>query len=150
MRELKVAVQAECRRQLKEKIIGLEDSIIELSDSMENEVKSSLGDKHETSRARMQTQQEQLSRQLAELITQLKELDRLVTVEPSDNSYPGSLVQTNQGYFYIAIPLGKIKVNETDVFVISPRSPLGLVLSGLQNHSEFAINKIMYRILNIY
>ncbi len=150
MRDFKAAVQSECRKQLSEKITDLEESIADLTGSMENEIKSSLGDKHETSRARMQTQQEQLGRQHAELITQLRELERLVAVEPSDNTYPGSLVQTNQGYFYIAIPLGKIKVDDTDVFVISPRSPIGLVLSGLQNHSEFTVNKNLYRILNIY
>ena len=150
MKELKGKVHEECRRVLAKKKEELEHAITELSGSMENETKSSLGDKHETSRARMQSQQEQLSRQLAELNTQIVDLEKLTNVQPSDSSFPGSLVQCNQGYFYISVALGKIKVEGTDVFVISPKSPMGQVISGLRNHSEFTVNQVQYRILNIW
>jgi hypothetical protein len=105
MTDLKIKVHQACRASLMAKIAEIEDAILDVSASMENETKSSLGDKHETSRARMQAAQEQLSKQLAELNTQLSELDRLGTVEGSDNTFPGSLVQTNQGYLFLSPPV---------------------------------------------
>ena len=67
---------------------------------MENETKSSLGDKHETSRARMQSEQEKLGWQMDELKGQyelLYKVDSEKSVEIISNQ---NLVYTNHGIFF--------------------------------------------------
>jgi hypothetical protein len=138
-----------CHSILKEKELNLEKELGEISASMEQETKSSAGDKHETARAHMQAREAQVKKQLAELNGQVSELERVNPLSPAGRTFTGSLVQTNKGFFFIAIALGKIKVQAIEVFVISPRSPMGKLLLGLENHAEFSLNGQMYRILKI-
>ncbi len=40
----------------------------------------------------------------------------------------GSLIKSNDRYYYIAVGIGKLKIMEQPVFVVSPVSPIGQVL----------------------
>lgn len=116
---------------------------------MENETKSSVGDKHETARARMQFEQEKLKYQLLELKEQAKELQRIdLNAKPVQIGF-GTLVTTNKGLFFMAIPLGKIEVEEKEIYVISLSSPLGLALKSKTLTESLRFNGSDYQILGL-
>lgn len=139
-----------CKATLRRKIELISFSIDEIRGSMENETKSSLGDKHETSRSRMQSEHEKLSWQMDELKAQYDLLHKLDWERSTDIVSSQNLVHTNNGIFFIIIPLGKIELEDKTVYVISPVSPLGKKMIGLKVRDEIKINDILYRIESIY
>ena len=138
-----------CKSTVRRKIELISFSMDEISGSMENETKSSLGDKHETSRARMQSEQEKLGWQMDELKGQyelLYKVDAEKSVETVSNQ---NLVYTTKGIFFIIIPLGKIEFEEKTIYVISPASPLGKSLVGLKINEKVKVNEFEYEVVEI-
>ncbi|MFL2588667.1 MAG: hypothetical protein ACJ0QS_01175 [Parvicellaceae bacterium] len=82
-------------------------SLIEIRDA---DTKSSAGDKHETSRAKIQTEIDQLSKQLNNAQRQKINLSIIDTNHLHSVADVGSLVETNKGYFFISIALGRIQI----------------------------------------
>lgn len=119
-------VLMECKKVLDEKIRNLLVSIDEIKDSLQSDTKSSVGDKHETSRAHLQLEQEKIGQQLYEWEQQRSIIEKHKPSINSGNIGIGSFVETNYGYFYILCNLGKIKVGEMNIMVISPQSPLAI------------------------
>lgn len=102
----------------------------ELHQSMENDTKSSAGDKHETARAMAQLEQEKLSKQLQEFV-QMKSI--LHQINPSKEHIQvgmGSLVQTSEGWYFLSVGLGQVTVGDTNVFALNPQAPIGQKLIG--------------------
>jgi hypothetical protein len=141
--QLKIKTLQECKRLTEEKIMVLTSALNDITEAANNDTKSSAGDKYETGRAMMQQEHEKLSKQLAELQTQKKHLEKTEAAETS-HICGGSLVQTSAGIFFIATALGKIKVNGIEIFVISPLSPIGKLLTSAKN--SFALNGTTYHI----
>ncbi|MDI1354160.1 MAG: 3-oxoacyl-ACP synthase [bacterium] len=117
--------------------------------SMENETKSSVGDKHETARARMQFEQGKLEKQLSEIKQQETELRRIDLSNVHSHVAFGSLVETNRGNFFIAIPLGKLAFGKDFIQVISALSPLAICMKGKSAEQSFLFNGMEYRIEEI-
>jgi len=67
----------------------------------------------------------------------------------SSNVTLGSLISTNIGLFYLSVSLGKIKVAEKEVFVLSAVAPLGKVLMDKQIGDEFEFNSRPIKIHSI-
>jgi hypothetical protein len=149
MKAFKEKLLEHCKFLLTRKIELISFSMDEISGSMENETKSSLGDKHETSRARMQSEQEKLSWQLDELKAQQELLNKVDLNRSTEQISNQNLVITDKGMFFIAIPLGKVELEGKIVFVISPVSPLGKKLIGLKVFEEIGVNEIAYKIEEI-
>jgi hypothetical protein len=145
---LKEKVVDECRAVLARKIAEVGLALRQISESLENETKSSLGDKHETSRARMHSEQEKLSSVLTDLQEQQRKLERLPLVL-AGTAKAGSLVMTDKNLFLLAIPLGKVVVLEKTVYVISTDSPLGKQMLGLQRGDQFSFNGLGYTIMEL-
>ena len=61
----------------------------------------------------------------------------------------GSLVETNKNYLFISAGIGKITLNEKTIIALSPVSPLGLLLMGLQKNDSLLMNAMKYVIKNI-
>ncbi len=138
-----------CRATVRRKIELISFSMDEIKGSMENESKSSAGDKHETARARMQSEHEKLSWQLDELKGQYDLLFKIDPERSKEVVSSQSLVYTTRGIFFIIIPLGKIELEEKTVYVISPVSPLGKLLVGLKVNETTKLNTIEYEVLEI-
>ena len=111
-----------------EKIENLERLITETRAS-NNETKSSMGDKYETSREMVQQEINNLQIQLNE---NLKDKSSLKFINTNSHQIIGlgSLVETDKGIFYIAVSLGEIIFEKNKIFVISTESPLAKVLVG--------------------
>lgn len=133
---------------LSEKIGTLERMIAETRAS-NNETKSSMGDKYETSREMVQQEINNIQLQLNENLRAKNSL-KLITMNPHQTIGVGSLVETEKGLFYIAVSLGEIIFNEKKIFVISTESPLGNVLLGHKTGEEISLNNLKQKILKIW
>jgi transcription elongation GreA/GreB family factor len=133
---------------LSEKIAILESMISETRAS-NNETKSSMGDKYETSREMVQQQINNLQVQLNENVNARSSL-KLINTNLHQTIGLGSVVRTDKGLYYIAVSLGEIIFDEMKIFVISTESPLGKALLGKKENYEILLNNSNQTILNIW
>ena len=146
---MKEVVVADCRRVIHERISNLKSQMVELVNDAANDSKSTAGDKHETSRAMMQLEQEKLGAQLKILEEQQRQLEQLPAQNSSGKVNNGSLVETDRGWIFIGAALGKINVNNKEVICISQQSPLGKLLFVQDSGSIVSLNNVKYQILSI-
>lgn len=131
------------------RISEIQKALQNQKESLSSVSESTAGDKHNTSRAMMHIEVEKLSKQLSQLL-QLKKL--LLKVNPSKETKVvtlGSLVETNNGYLFIAVPLGKITVVQTSLMAISLASPIGQALQGKIAGDSFSFNNQDWEIKNV-
>ncbi|QOW11778.1 hypothetical protein Q73A0000_16120 [Kaistella flava (ex Peng et al. 2021)] len=133
---------------LSEKIATLERMISETRAS-NNETKSSMGDKYETSREMVQQQINNLQVQLNENLQARNSL-KIINTNLHQKIGLGSLVQTDKGLFYIAVSLGEITFKDKKIFVISTESPLGKSLFGKKKDDEISLNNTKQTIQNLW
>ncbi|MBC7557463.1 MAG: hypothetical protein H7195_10945 [Chryseobacterium sp.] len=130
------------------KIKTLENLISETRAS-NNETKSSMGDKYETTREMVQQEINNLQVQLNENLKSKNSL-KLIPLLPSQKVSFGSLVETSTGLFYISVSLGNIILDKQKIFLISPESPLSKAMNGKLNGEEFSLNNINQKIIKIF
>jgi len=130
-------------------VTDYQKNLDDLAESAANETKSTAGDKHETALAMLQIEQRNIKGRLAEAQEKKKLLEKISPVVSSLVVVKGSLVQTNLGYFYLSVALGKIEVERTSIMAISPVSPLGSKLLGLKMGDKVDLNANAYFIQSI-
>jgi hypothetical protein len=123
----------------------LKDLILATRTSANNDTKSSMGDKYETSREMLQQEINMLEKQLDEIRKQLLVLRKIKFVE-SDKVILGSLVRTAMGLFFLSIGTGIIKWNNLEVMTISLSSPLANQMLHKKIGEHFTINNKSYTI----
>lgn len=135
-------------QKISEKIQKLEQLIAETRAS-NNDTKSSMGDKYETSREMLQQEINNLQIQLNE---HLKSQKILININPNPHKIVtlGSLVETEKGMFFIAISLGELSFNQEKIFVISAESPLAKAMNGKKTGESFVVNNLSQIIKNIW
>ena len=135
-------------QKISEKIQKLEQLIAETRAS-NNDTKSSMGDKYETSREMLQQEINNLQIQLNE---HLKSQKILININPNPHKVVslGSLVETEKGMFFIAISLGELSFNQEKIFVISAESPLAKAMNGRKTGESFVVNNLQQTIKNIW
>ena len=133
---------------LTQKVETLEKMIAETRAS-NNETKSSMGDKYETSREMVQQEINNLQIQLKEII---KQKDFLKTILPkaADKAEKGAIVETEKGIFFISVSLGEINFDNQKIIAISPESPLAQAMQGKMKSEIVCINNINQTIKNIW
>ena len=107
---LKHKIHLFCVRHLNDKIQNLQNNLHELKEGIENDAKSSAGDKHETARSMMQLEQEKINRQLDQLQKQKNDLENINIEKTSATIKNGSLIKTNTIYLFLSVAIGKINV----------------------------------------
>lgn len=114
------------------------EALVLVSESLSGETKSTAGDKHETGRAMAHLEQEKCAKQLAEAEIQLRYIQSLNAVE-KEIIGPGTLIQTDQAYFLVALGYGMVKMDGQNVFCISTAAPIYGQLQGKKagDHVEF-------------
>jgi transcription elongation GreA/GreB family factor len=132
-----------------QRIAHIQEEISRAQSSANEETKSSVGDKYETSRAMAQLEVERN-------MVQLKEAEKLQsTLQGLGNSIarervtPGSLVNTSQGIFYIAISLGAITLDKKQYFIVSADSPIGKLMLGKRVGDNMTWNNKQYKVQSI-
>lgn len=141
-----------CLDILNNKIRELQNTLQDLSASAASDTKSSAGDKHETARAMIQIEQENIRKQLDLILEQKAFLEKIVPdlyEKAMAAVRPGGLVKTNKGYLFVSVALGKIVVDGKTITAISPKSPLGSKLLGLRVNDTAEINSASYIIQEV-
>ena len=138
-----------CMKLLDDKISNLQVVLNDLKSGVENDSKSSAGDKHETAQAMMQLEHEKISRQLDELLNQKNSLTKIDLKILSDKIISGSLIKTNKMFLFLSMPIGKIIVDEKPVMIFSPQSPLGIKMLGKKIGDSVEMNNVIYKIEKI-
>ena len=144
----KQGARAACLHKLTEQKQSTLQQLQQLAEALESEGKSSVGDKHETARARIQTEIEKTGEQLKITEQQLLEFERLPE-GPTTNIQKGSMVTTNKGCFLIGPPLGKMNIESSVFYAISAISPIGKVMLGKTTGTAFEINGQSYSIQKV-
>ncbi len=145
----KHAIYQKCLDFVEERIAHAQDALDAATDAANNENKSTVGDKHETGRAMAQLEQEKATKQLHEANEMKVALSKFNADGSSTKVALGSLVVTDKITFYIAIAVGKVEVDGTTVFVISPASPIGQKLMDLSVGDKVEFNGQVYRVREV-
>ncbi len=150
MNNIKQQLYHYCQQWVEDKITQAQDEINAAQVSANEETKSSAGDKYETARAMAQLEIEKNTRQLAEAGKLKRLLSEFSAATESSKAQLGSLVQTNNGWFYISISAGKVELGEITCICLSPVSPLGEKLMSLHSGDTFSFNNRTFQIQAVY
>ena len=143
---LKSEIHQACLDLVSNKISHAVGLMNEAQESANSDTKSSAGDKHETSRAMAMLEKDKAASQLAQA-NKLKQL--LSQINPNIVSKKvglGSLVKTNNGWFYISVGIGKVTVSGKTAFCMSLASPLGQALRDKKNGDTIYFNQQNIRV----
>ena len=149
MISIKQSIKSEVLRQLDLKIEDISNAIISLTESRDADTKSSAGDKHETSRAKIQTEIDQLSKQFNHVQRQKNNLSAININHSHNIADVGSLVKTDKGYFFISIGWGRIQIQNENYFAISIASPIGKLLKDKKKGDSIQFRNMSYDILSV-
>ena len=113
-----------------------------------NDTKSSMGDKYETSREMLQQEINMLEKQLAE-INQQHQVLKKIRILQSTNVNLGAVVEFELGVFFVAAGIGEIKVDNNSIMTISINSPLATAMLGKKKGESFIMNTKKYTIKDV-
>lgn len=126
----KIELHTHCCALLEARISRLEHQINDAQQAASDDTKSSAGDKFETSREMMKREIDKYNLQLTQADKQLRMLRQLKPGAQKTKVEPGSLVQTNEGWYYFSVPLGKLSLAAETFFALSLVAPIGQALKG--------------------
>ena len=127
-----------------ERIDSLETDLVAIQKDKNDATKSTAGDKHETSRALMQIEEDKLKVQLQNALNIQNQLTQINIELQNKKIEFGALVFTNQLNYFISVALGKIEIEEVTFYAISPVSPIAksLLNKTIGDSVEFRGQKI--------
>jgi transcription elongation GreA/GreB family factor len=146
MNELKQKLHELCYQYINDRSQALKKEMDDIQDSANNETKSTAGDKYETGREMMQQEIDMKNRQLLEVLKLRSVLDRIDPSLKTEKVVAGSIVDTNNGNYYIAASCGQFNVAGMRYYTISAESPIGLQLMGKKVGDSFEFNGRQYDI----
>ena len=135
---------------LDEKIKTLEKELKQINYEKNNQIKSSAGDKYETSRATMQIEYDKLNSNLQNLKINLNKINIIDSYKKYKKVAYGALVKTKSSYYLISVGLGKFVVEGKNIFAISLSSPVGKSLFDKKKEESTIINDIEDVIMEIF
>jgi transcription elongation GreA/GreB family factor len=147
--QLKLAAVAALRASTTEKVAALEFALAAVVNSRNNETKSTAGDKYETGRAMAQQEQARLQQQLNEAKQQLQQVEAITVHQRKASAAFGSLIATKNNVFLLAFAFGKLSIDGSEVFVLSPSSPLGRQFLGKEAGDYVTFRNTSYHITSL-
>ena len=136
----KQLIYEQCRQIITGKLEALQHKLRDLAESVANETKSTAGDKYETARAMLHIEQDNVRRQISELMAQRSVLDGIDSTGRRERIGLGSVAKAGSNFYFLSIALGKIQVEEETVIALSLQSPLGAKLKGLAAGDHTTMN----------
>ena len=125
MKNLKDLLFDHCENNINSKLKNYLKIDQELFKSLNEETKSSAGDKHETTRAMIQIEREKNSNRIKEIERLKKNLVLVKSVKPNNlNVKIGSIIFTTTKNYFISISSEIYKSNTNKIYCISPNSPM--------------------------
>ncbi len=129
--------------------MDLERDIAALEDSKNNDTKSSMGDKYETSREMAQAEWNKLQERKGQMVQQIHILQQIHTENQHQRVTQGSIVKTPYIQLFFAIPFGKFTFNGESWMGVSLHSPIGKAFEGKKNGEIVAFNQNQSPILHL-
>jgi len=139
-----------CNQYVEEKIHSATEAMRNAQEAANEEGKSSAGDKYETGRAMMQIERDNAATQLDEALKLKKTLSLIGASGRHQVISLGSIVITKTFKAFVSVGPGKLNVDGVDYFIVTPMSPLGKTLSGLNVGAEFTFNNKPNTVLEIF
>ena len=138
--KVKKALYSQCLSIVEEKVNRAQQGMKAAQEAANKEGKSSMGDKYETGRAMMHLEKDKRAMQLVEVAKMKKALDMLNYSKSLSIIEFGSLVLTSGANYFLSVSIGALKVEEENYFAISPATPIGKLLLGLNKGDSFVFN----------
>jgi hypothetical protein len=149
-RAFKIAIKNQCAFILQQRINALGAAMQSAQESANNDDKSSAGDKYEVGRAMGHLQQEMLAKQLDDATGELALVNSLNPEVFCTTVSKGAAVICNGLFFFVAIGLGNVVVNNQKVIVLSPIAPLAALMLDKRAGDSFSFNKNEVKILDVF
>ena len=121
---LKKELVEQCDAILSVKIARLKKNLDDLQEDLNNESKSSAGDKYETGREMINLEWNKLSAQMNELLKLREILLRIDPERKNDLVTTGSIVMTNKNNYFLSVPLGQLKMENEVFFAVGVNAPI--------------------------
>ncbi len=150
MIEIKEKLYLLCNDYIANRVAVIKQNIAEAQEAANDDTKSSAGDKFEVGREMMQQEIELNFGRMGEM---LKLKQALENVHPSHKNTivsPGALVYTTAGVYYMVIGAGKLLLNGTTYYAISPEAPIALLMNGKHAGDDFILNGKTVKIEKIF
>ena len=149
MSNIKNGLSAAMLEILNQRIESSQAAIESAIESRNTATKSSAGDKHETGRALMQTEIDNQKKQMANSMLLKSTLTQIPLDDKIEPIGFGSLLETNHGFFYLSVSLGKIEFSGREYFTISPATPLAQAFIGSAIGDSISFQGKKYEILSV-
>lgn len=145
----KSEIYAACIVKQQTKIEELQNAIDKVQESIIGEDNSTAGNKFETARAMGQEEMDRLNQTMNVAVRDMNILNQIVAEKPCDSVQLGAYIVTDKKEMYMATGIGRLEVGDKNVFVVSPTSPIGQQLMGLEKGGEVAFNGKKEKILSV-
>lgn len=149
-KRLKSSLLSACNEYVSNRIRTALQAIASAREAANDDAKSSAGDKYETTREMMQQDINRNQQLLATAHQMQQTLAQMNDMRPTQTVRPGSLVETTNGCFFIAISIGEVTVEKNKYFIISSESPLGRNFLGKEAKDYIIFNGKNYRIKSVH
>ncbi len=146
LHEAKIKIHQLCLEAIENKKLLVVERLKEIEESSNTESKSSMGDKYETTREMAAIDRNNLGEQLSFLEQQERALHGIDPKHKNTSVRQGTLIKTGKNLYYISVSLGRIDLDDTSAFAISPVSPLGQALLDSEKGNAITLNGITYQI----
>ncbi|MUP45065.1 transcription elongation factor [Gramella sp. BOM4] len=140
MNNVRLELINSCEKYVEQRVQRISMAMEQLKEDLENESKSSAGDKYETGREMINIEWNKLSVQLKEYEKLDHILARLPKERINEKIAVGSIVYTNAANYFISIPAGEIEVDGEKFYAIGVQAPVAQKLVGLKEQDEFELN----------
>ncbi|WP_166636568.1 transcription elongation factor [Salegentibacter sp. 24] len=152
MNSIKEKLYKACEAYVEERIHRIDAAMKDLESDLENETKSSAGDKYETGREMINLEWNKLAEQLQQFKNLRKTLN-IVKGRINENAATarlGTAVKTNMANYFIAIPADRIIINGDEYFAIGANSPIAQLLLNNKPGEEITFNGKSAKILEVF
>ena len=139
-----------CIKSIEERIMAVKTSMKNAQEAANSEEKSSAGDKYETGRAMGHLQKDMHARQLDACLREKADLQAVNADMLYDHAVGGAFIQTDGPGFFIAAGIGKQTIEGIQVFFISPKAPLAVLLLNIKKGHKFLFNKVELLVLDLF
>lgn len=147
--EVKKELYKACEAFVADKRSNIQTIMVANQKALENESKSSAGDKHETGRAMLHLEMEKGSQQIAVVSAMQEVLEKIDFSKTTGQVRLGSLIISSRGNYYLSISAGLVKIGREEYFAVSTSSPIGKLLLGKKIGSVIHLTEKQITILDV-
>ncbi|MFD1094585.1 transcription elongation factor [Salegentibacter chungangensis] len=149
MKEIKDKLFKACEAYVQERISRISLAMSDLESDLENETKSSAGDKYETGREMINLEWNKLSTQLQQFKKLKETLEMAKSNKTAEEIKLGSLVKTENANYLIAIPAGVITLGSETWFAVGANAPIAQALLNKKKGEDFSFNGTKDKIISV-